>query len=244
MTICQTKVVHAQAGADNVTYLKLAVPEGCRWQTGQFARIALPSSGEPQWRCYSIASKAGSETMDFFIARVKGGAVSPRLCALKAGDPVLLDTEMNGMLLESRLAPGGRDLWLLSTGTGVSPFVAIISDETITDKYERIFLVHGVRGWNETSYLANVLKLQPKLRVMASVTREPGALIGVRIPDALESGLLESVAEAKITAEESRVMLCGNPAMVKAVRATMRSRGIVSPRNGAPGQLLAENFWL
>lgn len=126
----------------------------------------------------------------------------------------------------------------------MSPFVAIISDETITDKYERIFLVHGVRGWNETSYLAKVLKLQPKLRVLASVTREPGALIGVRIPDALESGLLESVAEAKITAEESRVMLCGNPAMVKAVRATMRSRGIVSPRNGAPGQLLAENFWL
>jgi hypothetical protein len=24
----------------------------------------------------------------------------------------------------------------------------------------------------------------------------------------------------------------------------MRARGIVSPRNGEPGQLLAENFWL
>ena len=83
-----------------------------------------------------------------------------------------------------------------------------------------------------------------ELRVMASVTRDAGALIDVRIPDALESGLLEATAEAEITPQASRVMLCGNPAMVKAVRAAMRARGIVSPRNGEPGQLLAENFWL
>ena len=151
---------------------------------------------------------------------------------------------MNGMLIESRLQPGGRDLWLLSTGTGVAPFVAIVSDESIMDKYERVFLVHGVRNWNETQYLQHVLKLQPKLRVMASVTRDAGAMIDVRIPDALESGLLEATAEAEITPQASRVMLCGNPAMVKAVRAAMRARGIVSPRNGEPGQLLAENFWL
>lgn len=244
MAICQTKVVCAQAVADNVTHLKLAVPAGCTWQTGEFARIAMPTTNEPQWRCYSIASKAGSETLDFFIARVKGGAVSPKLSNLKTDDSILLDTEMNGMLIESRLQPGGRDLWLLSTGTGVAPFIAIVSDESITDKYERIFLVHGVRNWNETQYLQHVLKLQPKLRVMASVTRDAGALIDVRIPDALESGLLEEVAQANITPETSRVMLCGNPAMVKSVRANMRSRGIVSPRNGEPGQLLAENFWL
>ena len=95
MAICQTKVVHAQAVADNVTHLKLAVPEGCQWVTGQFARIAMPSTNEPQWRCYSIASKAGADTLDFFIARVKGGAVSPRLCNLKVGETILLDTEMN-----------------------------------------------------------------------------------------------------------------------------------------------------
>ncbi len=244
MAICQVKVVHAQSVADNVTHLKLAVPAGCTWETGQFARIAMPAKDEPQWRCYSIASKGGSETLDFFIARVKGGAVSPRLCNLQAGDEVLLDTEMNGMLIESKLEKGGRDLWLISTGTGVAPFVAVVSDDAIMDKYERVFLVHGVRKWNETQYLQHVLKLQPKLRVMASVTRDPGAMIDVRIPDALESGLLEEVAGAKLDPKTSRVMLCGNPAMVKAVRAGMRSRGIVSPRNGEPGQLLAENFWL
>lgn len=244
MAICRTKVVHAQNVADNVTHIKLAVPNGCTWQTGEFARIAMPTTGEPQWRCYSIASKSGSETLDFFIARVKGGAVSPRLCNLREGDSLLLDSETNGMLIESKLQQGGRDLWLISTGTGVAPFVAITSDETIMDKYEHVYLVHGVRTWNETQYLQNVLKLQPKLRVMACVTRETGAIIDMRIPDALENGLLEEVAETCITPQNSRVMLCGNPAMVKAVRASLRSRGIVSPRNGEPGQLLAENFWL
>ena len=61
---------------------------------------------------------------------------------------------------------------------------------------------------------------------------------------AMADGSLEKLAGITIEKEHSRVMLCGNPGMVKSVREAMKARGIVSPRGGKPGQLLAENFWL
>lgn len=244
MSVVLTKVIAATPVADNVVRLDLAVPADCTWKTGQFARLALPGAADDQWRCYSIGSAAGSDRLTFFIARVKGGAVSPKLCALKAGDEVQIDTEMSGMLIEDRLEAGGKDLWLLATGTGVSPFIAVSYDPAIMDKYERVILVHGVRTFNETAYVAQNIKLQPKLSAVACVTREKGALISARIPDAIASGELERVTGLEITPEKSRVMICGNPAMVKGVREAMKARGIVSPRGGKPGQLLAENFWL
>ncbi len=239
-----SRVLAAQSVADDVVRLDIAVPEGCSWQTGQFARLAMPGAADDQWRCYSIASAGGSDKLTFFIARVKGGAVSPLLCSLKAGDAVQVDTEMCGLLIEDRLEAGGKDLWLFATGTGVAPFIAVAEDDSIMNKYEHVILVHGTRTFDETSYVGKHIKLQDKLSAIACVTREKGALVSMRIPEAITSGELERITGLTISPERSRVMLCGNPAMVKAVRQLMKERGIVSPRGGNPGQLLAENFWI
>lgn len=244
MSAVTTKVIAATPVAENVVRLDVAVPENCTWKTGEFARVALPGADESHWRCYSIASATGADKLTFFIARVKGGVVSPKLCALKAGDSIQVDTEMCGMLIEDRLEVGGKDLWLFATGTGVAPFIGVADDPAIMDKYEHVILVHGVRNFDETSYVGKNIKLQDKLTAVACVTREKGAVIEKRIPDALRTGELERVVGLEITPEKSRVMLCGNPAMVKGIRELMKERNIVSPRGGKPGQLLAENFWL
>lgn len=244
MTICRTQVLSAQLLCDKVIRLDLAVPEQCTWKTGEFARLAPVTDGEPQWRCYSIASPAGSDRLTFFIALVKGGAVSPAMHRLRAGDEVMLDTEMNGMLLEDRLEAGGRDLWLFATGTGVAPFIGVAADAAIMGKYKRVILVHGVSHWAETSYVGRHITLADNLTAVACVTREPGAMVPMRIPEALTSGKLEEVVGVTISAKKSRAMICGNPAMSKAVRAALKERGLVSPRQGNPGQVLVENFWM
>lgn len=244
MSAVTTRVLEACHVAGDVVRLSLAVPSGFVWRTGEFARLALPGADESQWRCYSIAAPAGSDRLVFFITRVKNGAVSPKLCALRSGDAVQIDTELNGMLIESRLQPGGRDLWLFATGTGIAPFIAVAADEAITAKYEHIIVVHGVRTFEETAYVGRYIKLQDKLTAAACITREAGALIDVRIPEALASGRLEEVVGLTIDKEHSRAMLCGNPAMVKATRQALKERDLKSPRGGNPGQLLAENFWL
>ena len=65
----------------------------------------------------------------------------------------------------------------------------------------------------------------------------------MRIPALLELGELEAHVGKNITPETSRVLLCGNPDFITATRAVFKERGIVSPRFGKPGQLVAENFW-
>ena len=244
MAVVRTQVLEAVQAADNVVALDLAVPESVRWKTGEFVRVALPGAPEDAWRCYSIATPAGSPVLRLFIARVKGGKVSPRLCALKKGDALMMDTEMMGMLLEERLEPGGRDLWLFATGTGAASFVAVANDETIRARYDNIILVHGVRTWQETQYVGRSLTPGPTLQVMACVTRDKGAWISGRIPDALADGRIEKTAGLTLDPARSRAMICGNPAMVKAVRETLKARGMTSPRGGKPGQVLVENFWL
>ena len=64
------------------------------------------------------------------------------------------------------------------------------------------------------------------------------------MPCALTDGLAEKTAGLTLDPARSRAMICGNPAMVKAVREALKERGLVSPRAGKPGQVLVENFWL
>lgn len=238
------KVVLAEKVADNVIHLGLQRPADFHWKTGAFALLGLDVNGEKLCRAYSIASVGDSDVIEFFIARVKDGTVSPRMHELKTGDTVFLQGDTDGMLYADRLEKGGRDLWLFATGTGVAPFMAVCADDSITSQYENIILVHGVRNWNETEYVSRLVHKSPKLRLVCSVTRENTAHIKARIPDALDSGEIEKSAGFILNKETSRAMLCGNPAMVKGVREFLKSRQMVSPRGGNPGQVLVENFWL
>lgn len=242
MSVISTTVTEATLVAPNVVFLKLARPEGFSWTTGQFAIMGVKKDGENLMRCYSIASPGNSDTVDFYVANVKDGALSPLLNKLKAGDTALLDTEVGGMLLPERLEENGKDLWLFASGTGVAPFMAITADKSVAEKYENIVLVHGVRTWSETEYVGRNITLQPRLQAIACVTRDKGAMITKRIPDALADGDLERISGLTIDPARTRVMICGNPPMAKAVREWMKTKGIVSPRGGKPGQLLAESF--
>ena len=244
MSIVSTPVAAARAVAADVIHLQLAKPEGFTWKTGEFARLGLRVGDDDVFRAYSIASPANAPTVDFFIARVAEGTLSPLLNDLKAGDEVLIDTEAGGLLLPEKLEAGGKDLWLFASGTGAAPFMAVTADESVMAPYEHVFLVHGVRTLDETNYVSWLTRQTPKLTVISCVTREAGGTLSVRIPDAIRDGSLEKAAGCTLEKSHSRALLCGNPGMVKAVRELLKVRGLVTPRLGKPGQMLVENFWL
>ena len=56
-----------------------------------------------------------------------------------------------GSLLLADLNPG-RNLYLLSTGTGMAPFLALIRDPDAYERYEKVILVHGVREVSDLAY--------------------------------------------------------------------------------------------
>lgn len=245
------KLLSRRQAAPTLWVLRFERPEGFDFKPGQFARLGLPDpeGGDPVIRGYSIASSPESPDLEFFITEVPGGRLSPRICTLNPGDEVLLDGGAEGALTPSRI-PGGKTLWLLATGSGLSPFASILRSKSVWESWQDVVLVESVRHVEEATLARELVASLPEERrplLLITTTRETdpartGDLAG-RIPALLESGELERAAGRRITPEDARVMLCGNPDFIAATRAVLKTRGLVSPRFGKPGQLVVENFW-
>ena len=242
MGLLATKVLDARRVAGDVLHLKLEVPRGFAWKTGEYAGLALEVEGQPVMRLYSIASPAGSPSVDFIVTRAKGGTLSPRLHALASGDEVLIEQKTGGTLLPDRLAPKASDLWLFASGSGIAPFLAMAADSSVMESFERVIVVHGARTWDDAGYVARMIARSPKLRLLSAVTREKDAAIPKRIPLALEDGTLERFAQASVSPEASRVMVCGNPGLVEGLMAVLAQKGFATGPMGCPGLVLVESF--
>ena len=77
-------------------------------------------------RAYSISS--GSRTRDFiefFVALVGSGELTPRLFALAIGDRLFLGPKPKG-LFTLNLVPADKDVLMVATGTGLAPYVSML----------------------------------------------------------------------------------------------------------------------
>ncbi|PMX02142.1 ferredoxin--NADP(+) reductase [Pseudomonas sp. FW215-R2] len=226
---------------------------GFRFRAGQFARLGVTKAdGSTVWRAYSMVSSPFDEFLEFFSIVVPGGEFTSELSRLKAGDTLLVDRQAFGYLTLDRFVEG-RDLWLLSTGTGVAPFLSILQDFEVWEKFERIILVYSVREARELAYQQLIAELTQrdylaeyahKFQFIPVVTREPclGALNG-RITTLIENGELEQTAGVELDPAHSRVMLCGNPQMIDDTRALLKQRGMSLSLTRRPGQVAVENYW-
>ncbi len=77
--------------------------------------------------------------------------MTSRLQHIEVGDSIIVGKKPTGTLVIDYLLPGKR-LYLLSTGTGLAPFMSIIRDPETYEKFEQIVLVHGVRQADELAY--------------------------------------------------------------------------------------------
>ena len=83
-----------------------------------------------------------------------------------------------------------------------------------------------------------------KFTFVPVVTREDVAgCLGVRITDLLISGELEKHVGLPMTAQSSRVMLCGNPEMVEDCRVLLQKRDMQLSLTRKPGAVAVENYW-
>ncbi len=74
-----------------------------------------------------MVSSPFDEFLEFFSIVVPDGEFTSELSRLQPGDELLVDRQAFGYLTLDRFVDG-RDLWLLSTGTGVAPFLSILQD--------------------------------------------------------------------------------------------------------------------
>ena len=212
------------------------------FEAGQFVRIALDIDGERVARPFSMVNAPHDPVLEFYGIVVPEGPLSPRLARLKRGDALYVASNPAGFLVLSEL-PDAQTLWLMSTGTGIAPFISMLRAGALWKRFRNVVLVHGVRYARELVY-QDELRSFATLRYVPFVSREAaaGLLLG-RIPAAVRDGRLEAAAGLRISADESQIMLCGNPEMLKDTQAVLMERGLRKHRRRAPGHITVESFW-
>lgn len=226
-----------------------------RFHNGHFVMIGLEVEGKPLMRAYSIASANYEEHLEFLSIKVQNGPLTSRLQHLKPGDSILVSRKPVGTLVVDDLKPG-KHLYLLGTGTGLAPFMSIIKDPDVYDRFEKVILVHGVRYISELAYadfIQNELPnneffgdiIREKLVYYPTVTREPFRNEG-RITTLLETdALTQALGLPTLNPETDRVMLCGSPSMLTDLCAILDQRGfVVSPGIGEPGDYVIERAFV
>jgi ferredoxin--NADP+ reductase len=226
-----------------------------RFENGQFVMIGLNVGDKPLLRAYSIASPNYAEHLEFFSIKVPNGPLTSLLQHIKPGDPILVGRKPTGTLLLSDLNPG-KHLFLLSTGTGLAPFISLIQDPDTYEKFEKVILVHGVRKVNDLAYRDFITKelinneflgdqIKEKLIYYPTVTREAFNNQG-RLTDLLTSGkLLLDIGLPPLNPSTDRAMLCGSPDMLDDTCALLDAQGLkVSPRIGIAGDYVIERAFV
>ena len=226
---------------------------GFRFRAGQFARLGVrKASGSIIWRAYSMVSAPHDEFLEFFSIVVPDGEFTSELSRLQVDDELLVERQPFGFLTLDRFVDG-QDLWLLGSGTGVAPFLSILQDLEVWQRFKRIVLVYSARTARELAYQPLLGELMQRdylqeyagqLTYLPLVTREqvPGTLHG-RVTALLVNGELERAAGFALEPQQGRVMICGNPQMIDDCRALLKERDMQLSLTRRPGQIAVENYW-
>ncbi|MGO1502983.1 MAG: ferredoxin--NADP reductase [Marinobacter sp.] len=238
---------------DTLFSFKTSRDPGFRFKNGHFVMIGLETEGKPLMRAYSIASANYEEELEFFSIKVQNGPLTSRLQKIKVGDEILVSRKPTGTLILDNLLPG-KNLWLVSTGTGLAPFMSIIKDPEVYDAFDKVILTHGVRYASELAYQQEIEELpeneffgemvKGKLEYYPTVTREPFRNEG-RLTRAMQSGKITGdFGLPDLNPEDDRFMICGSPSMLKDTCSILDAMGFKEARGGDMGHYVIERAFV
>lgn len=226
-----------------------------RFRSGEFVMLGLSVTGKPLLRAYSIASAAYSDELEFLSIKIPDGPLTSRLCHIREGDPVYLGRKPTGTLVTDALRPGRR-LFMLSTGTGLAPFLSLMRDPDIYDAFEEVVVVHSVRTVAELAYrdeMEGRLADDPLVDELAAnqfhyvptVTREPFKTTR-RIDALIEDGTIFQgvTGPALLDPQHDRVMLCGSMEMIKQFSGFLEGLGFEEGANNKPADFVIERAFV
>lgn len=222
---------------------------------GQFANLALPAGedwdpvdGAAVRRPYSIASPPGAEGVDFFVRRVDGGELTPRLFELELGSSLFMEERAAGhFTLEG--AQDAEILLFVGTGTGVAPYRSMLLDpDSGLDRFRRIVLVYSDRTPADIGHAEEFEALAAEregFTFLPTLTRADDAWDGLRgrVQGHLAPEAFTALLDAELDPERVQVFLCGNPEMVTQVVADLDALGFKKHRKREPGQVHFEKYW-
>jgi ferredoxin/flavodoxin---NADP+ reductase len=237
------------------------------FEAGQFAVLGLQGSAprvalsEPdekpiaddKWirRAYSIASSSrDGQCLEFFITMVRSGALTPRLFELDLGSKLFLGPKPAGVFRLDQ-APADKHVVLVSTGTGLAPYISMLRSQLDFDPARSIAVVHGARHSWDLGYAAELQMLErvcPNFQYIPVISRPQnehtpwGGRVGY-VQDVWQSGAIQQAWGFAPTADNTHVFLCGNPGMIEGMLDTLGEGDFVEQTKNTPGQVHVEKYW-
>ncbi len=249
------RVLSVKHWSDSVFSFATTRGDGLRFENGHFVMVGMLVDDKPLMRAYSIASANHEEFLEFLSIKVANGPLTSRLQHIKPGDEVLISHKPTGTLLLRDLKPGKR-LYLLASGTGLAPFMSLIKDPEIYERFEKVILIHSVRYRSELAYRDYIewelthheflgQQVRDRLVYFPTVTRERFRYQG-RITALIESGkLFEETGLPSLDPVTDRAMICGSPSMITDLSKLLDARGFqVSPHVGEAGDYVVERAFV
>jgi ferredoxin--NADP+ reductase len=233
---------------------------------GQFAVLGLPGSAprcslatpEPEppasneliRRAYSIASSSMiNEYMDFYVGLVSSGLLTPRLFSLNVGDPIFLGPKVSGMFTLDQVT-AGKNVVMIATGTGLAPYISIMTSELTCGSFRRFAVLHGAYHSWDLGYRSELLALQhlcKNFNYIATIDRpedEPVPWSGYVgwVQDLWKEGVVAEAWGFQPTKDNTDVFLCGNPAMINEMIGILAKDGFREHTRKTQGQIHIERF--
>lgn len=247
-------VTYVKHWTDTLFTLRTTRDPGFRFVSGQFVMLGLEVEGRPLLRAYSIASPAWADELEFYSIKVPDGPLTSRLMNIREGDEILVGKKPTGTLVLDGLRPG-RNLYLLGTGTGLAPFLSLVREPEVYERFDKVIVTHTVRHVEDLNYrefLSHDLPndpdlgelVAPKLIYYPSVTRDPFVHQG-RITDLIQSGqIFKDIDLPPIDPAQDRLMLCGGPSVLTDLKAMLLDRGFEEGAVSSPGDFVLERAFV
>jgi ferredoxin--NADP+ reductase len=207
-------------------------------------------NNKPLLRAYSVTSPNWDEELEFLSIKVQGGPLTSKLQHIKPGDKLLLGKKPTGTLTLDAITPA-KNLYMISTGTGIAPFVSLIRDPETFEKFQEVVLTHTCRTVAELEYGKSIiasLKNDPliaefaedKITYFSSVTQDNYNSVG-RITTLINSGeFFRNIGKLPLMPKTDRVMICGSVDMLKEVSALVEASGFIEGSNASPADFIVE----
>ena len=230
----RTRISRREDFAPDLWMVRVQVPGEFKFLPGQRATLGVQGLNRRHERPYSIVSSPYEREIEFFLELVPGGELTPLLHKLHPGDEILTRKIPEGHFTLNT-ASGRQNHLLISTGTGVAPFVSFartLYREWKDLKFRGQHTLHLLNGashsW-EFGYhqeLLRVARETPWFKYVPTVTRPwedtqwPGEK--GRVDD-----LLRKYADRwNLTGSNTTAYLSGHPRMVENVKAILKHVGL------------------
>ena len=218
------RIVDRKEVAADLFVLKVHPGGAFPYLAGQYATLGVEVEGKRLERPYSMCSSPYEEELEFFVERVDRGELSPLLHAMDKGSPLLLRRFAKGRFTLD-LRSGRKNHLLLSTVTGVAPYVSYV--RTVNADWKgggtpmpgehRLFCVHGASRSEELGYREELEKYAaevPWLKYVPTVSRPWEDLDWKGELGRVDDLIRKYLHLWGLKPEDTTAYLCGHPNMV------------------------------